>query len=129
VVEIEMAKPAKNSDGSLNTKIVAMQTKYFLYKNSVGQECFAKINLGRNKSFKKYINEPVVWADCTRKERHIYRCCLEWVNADDEAVARLKKESKAYFEKKIDFEAIDRYYMDQWLLAAGFTRVKPTETI
>jgi hypothetical protein len=92
-VEIEMSKPAKNSNGSLNTDIVAMQIKFFLFKNDVSQETFGKKNLGgMNKAFKRYLKEPIAWGSCTLKQQEMYQCCLKWVHANEEAVAWLKKE-------------------------------------
>jgi hypothetical protein len=97
-VEVVMGKPAKNNDGSLNTGIVVMQIKYFLFKWRVSQKLFAKKHLCMKKRFKQLLKEPVAWEKCNEDARNFYSMCYEWASAGEKAAAELKNELKSYFK-------------------------------
>jgi hypothetical protein len=95
VSEVVMWKSAINSDDSLNTDMVAIQIKYFFFKSGIVQYLFAKKYLCTSQGrFDQLLREPVPWAKCSEIDRKDYRCCYVWVNADEEAVAKLKNELK-----------------------------------
>jgi hypothetical protein len=94
--EFDMTKYAKNSDGSLDTGILCMQIRYFLYKCSAGQLFFKKY-LGLQNKIKNFFKKPKAWAQCTAEEKNEYNCCYEWwINAGEEREAKFVTEHSAY---------------------------------
>jgi hypothetical protein len=91
--EIEVLRLAKDKDGTYRTSIIAEQTRFLLFKFTVGHEYFAENYLSISKiKFQKLVKEPVPWAQCSDEERKLYRSCYDWAVGGETAGRRLRSE-------------------------------------